>query len=1222
MRLQWSNMRLLDITSSIYKGFPVDPSVIENAVLNFIESQALVLLPCPKSDAADFLTIVPKIWEGILKAFSYYWNLRGGLRMKLTRSLVEMLCSKENVKIERISATFVGQLRSIIKEAARMNFLRVKDSIPGEFSFSKLNGILQACLAELGSDLKMFDFHQQDEDSAFTGDEYFKSIARVFWFGGVEVKSIGPNGEIVTAEPHNCIMKDAVVLTGCLPDWIAPNEVLYANTTGPDSIMLLKAKNIPGKQVFSDLKPDRSHGNLRAAKLSSDDKTILKTVDIDKVSLSTGVFSTLADHGFIEGDRIALSGYVPYPFYGKKFMHAVVKETDKRSFQLSLVPETPPSTSLFYKTYLRKEAEMALLPLLEDKLNSGSMEIDESLFDLYSTIEELWEFLVDHGVVNAIQKFNFETQFKALFLKWTAWVDTRLREKIMNAVKLDVRITEASGSSICTSTEDTMTMVRLFLSKYLSSDLGKRYIPTMLEKFGGAFAFYVDQIHARATANLSQIENTWGEHNDAVYRSVKEGDVVLLRQTIKQFKAQGFNLSQWIGATKAETRGGVFHVAAKYHQYDESIMRLLKEENCHPNAQDSLQCTCVHTLARQLMKNDKGDEAREFAKFLDALFQHFPDVNVNIVDHTSQTPIQIVSSGTSEFIEDVRRKLEARGNGEEQTLFSPVLDVDFCAHVNSINYILMNAPELMQEHADNEEQENQDDDSIYNALRSLRKHCRTTCSLVLRRAFQLLCSTVITPVLKHVIGVADTETSVLETTKKEIAKAILKVVPGKSGEAPAAAHAQPKFLDRDLVVRDSNYLIKAIQEQMMGPIMIFISEGDSAPVSDRVKERRLKFVRDYVLPEFWACILETVESFLLPILTDETSKELSIYDAKLLQKLVIEVLPQVFALYDSESEKALGLDDNYFKRHAGTNRLKLLFALYCVPVRRLCDMHGKLLQDEGIRRAWNIQPVDVLRIIRSWRNKYDLAKEYLKNSGSQNEDWELCVRFKLPDTERRLATFMDVEEQTANAFAGAVSGIVGVGAQKGVLYLLSSHLVCEWTRHVATATKLPTIIKLTDLKQFEVDVSTSGSSDKLYIHYNNNSTAAVLALRVKSAAEIIVPSRQAAVQAGNRRVKEFKGTADERSALKAKFDLSSDELLIYQHHCTISDINDRQQMNGLVYLFSKRLIFQADTAFTQNGVKFVFFFEKTTFKQSQSTSVFSMKCRRETGETYRPHPSN
>ena len=146
----------------------------------------------------------------------------------------------------------------------------------------------------------------------------------------------------------------------------------------------------------------------------------------------------------------------------------------------------------------------------------------------------------------------------------------------------------------------------------------------------------------------------------------------------------------------------------------------------------------------------------------------------------------------------------------------------------------------------------------------------------------------------------------------------------------------------------------------------------------------------------------------------------------------------------------------------------------------------------------------------------------------------MCVRFKLADTERRLASFADVEELTTNAFAGAVSGITGVGAQKGTLHLMSNHLVCEWTRSVATTTKLPTIIKLADLKQFEVDVSSSGSTDKLYIHYADSAAAVVLALRVKSAAEIIVPSRQAAVQAGNRRVKEFKGTADERSALKAR----------------------------------------------------------------------------------------
>ncbi len=176
----------------------------------------------------------------------------------------------------------------------------------------------------------------------------------------------------------------------------------------------------------------------------------------------------------------------------------------------------------------------------------------------------------------------------------------------------------------------------------------------------------------------------------------------------------------------------------RYHQYDDALLRLLKEENCHPNAQDSLQCTCIHILARQLSKPKIGSsESLEFAKFLDALFLHFPDVNVSIVDHSSQTPLQILAGkNTSEFIEDVRRKLEARGSGEEQTLFSPVLDVDFCAHVNSINYILINAPELMQEHAESEEQEGQDDDAVYNALRTLRKHCRCVVSVFIITAFR------------------------------------------------------------------------------------------------------------------------------------------------------------------------------------------------------------------------------------------------------------------------------------------------------------------------------------------------------------------------------------------------------------------------------------------------------------------------------------------------------
>jgi hypothetical protein len=938
--MQSSNMKLLDITSSIYQGFPVDPSVIENAVLNFIESQALVFLPCRKSEAEEFLTIVPKIWQGILRAFSYYWDLRGGLRMKLTRSLVEMLSNSKNVKIQGISSTYIVQLHAVIKAAARINFLRVKNSIPGELSLSKLNGILQACLSELSCDLKMFDFHRFDKDSTFAGEDYFKSIARVFWFGGVEVTSIGPNGE----------------------------------------------------------------------------------------------------------------------------------------------------------------TEMALLPLLEDKLNSGSMEVDESLFDLYSTVEELWEFFLKNGVVSATQKFNFETQFKALFLKWTTSVGTRLREMITNAVKFDLRITEMSGSSICTSTEDTMAMIRpLFLSKYLSSDLGKRYIRTMVKTLCGAFAFYVDQIHARASANLPQkwvfrMENTWGQHNDAIHQSVKYGDIAKLQVTIKQSKAQGLNLSHWIGATK-ETRGGVFHTAAKYHNH--AIMSLLKEEQCHPNAQDLLQCTCLHTLSRQLMKTEKfGDkDVREFEKFLDALFMHFPDVNVNIVDHTGYTPLRIIFFGTSALIEYMRRKLQVRSN-EQNRCLSPVLDIDFCAHVNSINYISMNAPELMQEHAGSEERDNQGDDSIFNAFRTLRKHCWAACSMVLRRAFQHLCSTVITPVLKHIF---------FENVVSDF--------------------------DQGMVVHYSNYLIKMIQDQMVGPINFFITEGGTAPVSERVKEQRLKLVRDCVLPEFWTCILETVESFLSPILPEDS---LSIPEVKLLQKLVFEVLPQVFAVYDSERE-ALGLDDNYFKRHAGTNRLKLLFALYFVPVQQLCDLHGKLLQGGGLMRAFSIQPDDVLRIIFSCmsstrpRHVSDIAKKYaVVLNADFLRDMELCVRFKLPGTERRLAKFADIEELTANTVALAVSGMNGVGTKKGVLYLMSSHLVCECTRHA------PTIIKLADLQRFEVDVSTLGSNEKLFIHHRSNSNSVVLALLVKSAAQIIAPSRQAAIQAGNRRVKECKVTADDHSMLKAK----------------------------------------------------------------------------------------
>jgi hypothetical protein len=517
---------------------------------------------------------------------------------------------------------------------------------------------------------------------------------------------------------------------------------------------------------------------------------------------------------------------------------------------------------------------------------------------------------------------------------------------------------------------------------YLSSDLGKRYTPTMLEKFGGAFAFYVDQIQARAVTSLSKIENTWGKHLDPIYSAIKNGRASDLRDAFKPFKRDGFDLSHWVGATKVETRGGVFHVAAKYHQYDEGLLQLLKDEKCHPNAQDSLQRTCIHVLAHKLAHPKRGDRAeteKEFVKFLTELFKIFPDVNVNILDHTSQTPLQILAGTTSEsdFIKDARRMIESRSNGEEQTLFIPVLGVDFCAHVNSINYILSNAPDLMQEHAQNDEdydEENGENDLIYNALRTLRKHCRLTCSAVLRRAFQVLCNTVITPVLKQVIGVVKVDvdaSSEIDKAKAGIAagiKAIKKVVPGAKADE-SADQTQPKYFDRDVIHRDSTYMIKAIQEQLMGPIMYFISEGDSGPISDRLRQKRLKFIRDAVLPEFWGCILETVESFLLPILTDESNQELSIFDAKLLQKLIFELLPQVFALYDAQTDVALGLDDNYFKRHAATSRLKILFALYCVPIRRLCDMHEKLLQDEGIRRAWNIQPVDVLRIIRSWRNK-------------------------------------------------------------------------------------------------------------------------------------------------------------------------------------------------------------------------------------------------------------
>jgi hypothetical protein len=1216
-------MKLLDITSSIYKSFPVDPKVIENAVLYFIESQALVLSPSPKAEASDFQTIVPKIWEGILKSFRYYWTLRGGVRMKLTRSLIEMLSTSENDKIHEKPEKYMLQIGEVIKEAARINFLRVKDSIPGEFSISKLNEILKACIAELSSDAKMFDSHPSIENSLFEGNKYFKSIAHVFWFGGVEIKSIHPDGSIETLENHNCGSKDAVVLTGCLPEWISQNEVVYSNITSPTSMSFFRAKNVPGKQVLMDMKPEKGPV-MRVSKLGANGKAILKTVDIESVSLNTGVFTTSTDHGFSDGDHLSLAGYVPHPFWGKKLLYAAVKESDKRTFMLSLVHETPPVVSLFYKAYLRKESEMSILSLLEEKLNSGTLAIDESLFDLYTTIEDFWDFLVQQGVVQNVQKVDFEVQFKMLFLKWTEWVDGRLREMISNAVKQEKPITEAdqSDSIMCTSTEDTMTMVRMFLSKYMSSDLAKRYTPTMLEKFGGAFAFYVDQLQSRAVESLSQMENTWGKYNDPIYTAIRNGNSNDLREALKTFKKDGFSLSRWVGATKIDTRGGVFHVAAKYHQYDDGLLQLLKEEKCHPNSQDSLQRTCVHTLVQHLVK-DKGsnntDKQKEAAKFLDELFKLFPDVNVNILDHTSQTPLQVLSASKSEsdFMKDIRRKIEARSSGQEETLFSPVLDVFFCAHVNSILYILNNAPDLMQEHVQSGDDEGDDtqnsgDDLIYNALRTLRKHCRTSCALVLRKAFQILCNTVIVPVLTHVIGgvkVAPSSEDAVDKAKSGLVagfKAIRKAVPGIKGDADLA---QPKYFDRDVIQRDSSYMIKAIQEQMMGPIVMFISEGEKGPVNDRVKQKRLKFVRDAVLPEFWNCILATVESFLLPILNDESNQELSIYDAKLLQKLVFDLLPQVFALYDSETEVVLGLDDDYFKRHPGTNRLKILFALYCVPVRRLCDMHGKLLQDEDIRRAWNIQPVDVLRIIRSWRNKHDIAKEYLKKSGSQNEDWELCLKFGTPDTERRIASFPDVEES---------SGGIGplLSGTKGCLYLMTSYLVCEWKSTAVTRSKDPVKIKLTDLKHFEHD-SSSGGVDKLLIHYVSNTLPAVLSLRVRSAVDIIVPARQAAVSAGNRRVKEFAGTADERNDLRKRLDLSSDEVLAHQFQCVLSDISDTQQKSGTAYLFQRRLIFEANSdPFGKSNLTMRFLYDKTQLKQS-SEHPLSLKCRRETGETYR-----
>ena len=458
-------MKLLDITSSIYKSFPVDPKVIENAVLYFIESQSLSVVPSPKSEATDFLSIVPKIWEGILKAFRYYWTLRGGMRMKLTRSLIEMLTRSESTTIRRISTGFMKQLRDAIKESARINFMRVKDSIPGEFSISKLNQILKACIEELSSDAKMFQAYQNDEDSQFAGDEYFKSIAHMFWIGGVEVTSINSDGSIATADGHCCSSREAVVLTGCLPEWLAPNQVFYCNPLTATSMTLFKAKNVPGKQVLMDVKPEKTPV-MRASKLASNDRAILKTVDVESVSLASGVFVTTVEHGFCDGDHVSLTGYVPHPFHGKAFMYAVVKEGEKRAFMLSLVHETPPSTSLFYKAYLRKESDSAILPLLEEKLSSGALAIDEALFDLYSTIEEVWEFLLQYGVVNNVEKFNFESQFKMLCLNWTGWVDGRLREMILNAVRQESAVTEESDAIICTSTEDTMTMVRMFLSKY------------------------------------------------------------------------------------------------------------------------------------------------------------------------------------------------------------------------------------------------------------------------------------------------------------------------------------------------------------------------------------------------------------------------------------------------------------------------------------------------------------------------------------------------------------------------------------------------------------------------------------------------------------------------------------------------------------------------------------------------------------------------------------
>ena len=181
---------------------------------------------------------------------------------------------------------------------------------------------------------------------------------------------------------------------------------------------------------------------------------------------------------------------------------------------------------------------------------------------------------------------------------------------------------------------------------------------------------------------------------------------------------------------------------------------------------------------------------------------------------------------------------------------------------------------------------------------------------------------------------------------------------------------------------------------------------------------------------------------------------------------------------------------------------------------------------------------------------------------------------------------------------------------------MTSYLICEWKSTAVTRSKDPVKIKLTDLKHFEHDSSSSGS-DKLLIHYVSSGLPAILSLRVRAAADIIVPARQAAVSAGNRRVKEFVGTADERNALRKRLDLSSDEFLAQQYPCVLSDISDTQQKSGTAYMFQRRLIFEANSdLLVKSNLTMRFQYDKTQLKQS-SEQPLSLKCRRETGETYR-----